>query len=83
LAASAGTAAMATAISATTPKMTIFLIEVVLLYLIGLYFSPRRGPYLRHRLRAVECLFAGAGRSCEALSLAKTSVRPLSLLISS
>src|SRR5215204_1828752 len=39
--------------------------------------------YLPHRLRAVECLFAGAGRPCVALSIAKTSVRPLSLRTSS
>src|SRR5215207_4630311 len=39
--------------------------------------------YLLYCLRAVECLFAGAGRHCVALSIAKTSVRPLSLRTSS
>jgi hypothetical protein len=34
---SAGTAARATAISASTPQMAIFLIKVFLLYLVGLY----------------------------------------------
>src|SRR5918995_6881583 len=36
--------------------------------------------HLPHRLRPVECLFAGAGHSCEALSIAITSVRPLYLM---
>src|SRR5215203_4788905 len=74
--ASAGTAARAVTISASTAMMPIFLIKVFLLYLVGLYRSLRRGLYLPHRLRAVECLFAGAERCCEALSLANTSVRP-------
>jgi hypothetical protein len=83
VAANAGTAARASAISDSTAIMPIFLIKVFLLYLVGLYCSPRTGAHLHHRLRAVECLFAGAGRSCVALSLAKTSVRPLTSVISS
>src|SRR5215208_1703773 len=81
--ASAGTAAKAVTSSDSTAIMPIFLIKVFLLYLVGLYCSLRTGAYLRHRLRVVECLFAGAGRSCVALSLAKTSVRPLVPMTSS
>src|SRR5215212_11751948 len=82
--ASAGTAAKAVTSSDSTAMMPNFLnIKVFLLYLVGLYCSLRTGACLRHCLRAVECLFAGAGCSCVALSLAKTSVRPLSLVTSS
>src|SRR5215208_3821623 len=67
-----------------TAIIPIFLnIKVFLLYLVGLYCSLRTGACLRHCLRAVECLFAGAGRTCVALSIAHTSVRPLSLVIAS
>jgi hypothetical protein len=80
VAASAGTAARAITSSDSTAIMPIFLIMVFLLYLVGLYCSLRTGACLRHRLRAVECLFAGAGRTCVALSIDHTSVRPLAIL---
>src|SRR5829696_2762854 len=84
LAASAGTAARAVAMRDNTAIIPIFLnIKVFLLYLVGLYCSLRTGACLRHCLRAVEWLFAGAGRTCVALSLAQTSVRPLPLVIAS
>jgi hypothetical protein len=47
--------------------MTIFLIKVVLLYLVGLYWSLRVGTYLHHPLRQVEYLFVGAGRPCKGI----------------
>src|SRR5829696_10344392 len=79
--ASAATAARAVTSSDSTAIMPNFLnIKVFLLYLVGLYFSLRTGACLRHCLRVVECLFAGAGRSCVALSIAHTSVRPLDVL---
>src|SRR5215204_2766399 len=76
--ASAGTAAKAVTSSDSTAIMPNFLnIKVFLLYLVGLYCSLRTGACLRHCLRAVECLFAGAGHACIGLSLAKTRSGPL------
>src|SRR5215204_2095501 len=74
--ANAGTAARASAISDSTAIMPIFLIKVFLLYLVGLYCSLRIGACLRHCLRAVECLFAGAGRSCVCPYIAKQASGP-------
>src|SRR5215218_10167423 len=66
LAASAGTAARAATMRDNTAIIPNFLnIWVFLLCLVGLYCSLRARMHLLHRLRAVECLFAGAGRSCK------------------
>src|SRR5215213_7259302 len=77
--ASAGTAAKAVTSSDSTAIMPNFLnIKVFLLYLVGLYCSLRTGACLRHCLRAVECLFAGAGRSCVCPYVGKQASGPLS-----
>src|SRR5215208_1682051 len=78
-AALATAAVTATSSSDSTAIMPIFLnIEVFLLYLVGIYCSLRTGACLRHCLRAVECLFAGAGRSCVCPYIAKQASGPLS-----
>src|SRR5215213_11884040 len=84
LAAIAGTAVRAATMRPNTTIIPILLnIEVFLLYLVGLYCSLRTGECLRHCLRAVECLFAGAGRSCVCPYIAKQASGPLSLVIAS
>src|ERR671911_337358 len=77
-AALATAAVIATSSSDTTAIMPNFLnIKVFLLYLVGIYCSLRTGACLRHCLRAVECLFAGAGRSCVSPYIAKQASGPL------
>src|SRR5215204_6480634 len=82
--ASAGTAAKAVTSSDSTAIMPNFLnIKVFLLYLVGLYCSLRTGACLRHCLRAVECLFAGAGRSCKDVHSQNKCPAPCRLMTSS
>src|SRR5215216_4762709 len=80
LTASAGTAYASTIASDAASSITFLNIKGFLLHLVGLYCSLRTGACLRHCLRVVECLFAGAGRTCVALSIDHTSVRPLAVL---